>query len=51
MQDGAVSKVIEPDGAEEHAIRQMLHMDGIIGRMREMIRAGELITTPVPGSW
>jgi len=51
MQDGAVSKVIEPDGAEEHAIRQMLHMDGIIGRMREMIRAGELITSPIPVSY
>jgi len=50
MQNGAVSKVIVPDGAEEHAISQMLHMDGIIGRMREMIRAGELITAPLPVS-
>ncbi|PWR76084.1 ATP-binding cassette domain-containing protein [Methanospirillum stamsii] len=51
MQDGAVAKVIEPDGAEEHAIRQMLHMDGIIGQMREMIRAGEIITSPLPVSY
>lgn len=50
MQDGAVARVIEPDGAEEHAIRQMLHFDGIIAQMREMIRAGELITAPIPAS-
>lgn len=50
MKDGAVAKVIEPDGAEEHAIRQMLHVDSMIGRMREMIRAGEMITSPLPVS-
>ena len=51
MQDRAVSRVIEPDGAEEHAIRQMLYMVGVIGQMREMIRAGELITSPIPVSY
>jgi len=50
MQDGAVVKIIEPAGAEEHAIRQMLHMDGIMSRMREMIRAGEMITSPLLGT-
>lgn len=51
MQDGAVAKIIEPCGAEADAIRQMLHFDGIIGQMREMIRAGELITAPLSASF
>ncbi|NLV27004.1 MAG: ATP-binding cassette domain-containing protein [Methanomicrobiales archaeon] len=50
MQDGAVSRVIVPDGAEEKAIRQMISVETMIGQLREMIRAGEMITAPLPVS-
>ncbi|HWQ67898.1 MAG TPA: ATP-binding cassette domain-containing protein [Methanospirillum sp.] len=49
MQDGAVSKVLTPDGSEKSALEQMLNYDAAISRMREQIRAGELITAPVVG--
>ena len=47
MRNGAVEKVIEPEGCEEEALRAALRLDGILCRMRELIRAGELITGPI----
>ncbi|HWQ63437.1 MAG TPA: ATP-binding cassette domain-containing protein [Methanospirillum sp.] len=48
MQDGAVVKVLTPNGSEQSALKQMLAYDAAIARVREMIRAGELITKAVP---
>lgn len=48
MQSGAVSKIITPDGLEQQALRQMLAYDAAISEIREKIRAGELITSPIP---
>ena len=48
MQDGEVIKVLTPNGSEKAALRQMLAYDAAIARVREMIRAGELITNAVP---
>lgn len=48
MQDGAVAKVLTPNGSEQSALKQMLKYDAAIARVREMIRAGELITKAVP---
>ena len=48
MQDGAVVKVLTPNGSEQSALKQMLEYDTVIARVREMIRAGELITKAVP---
>jgi ABC-type lipoprotein export system ATPase subunit len=47
MRDGAVERVIEPDGREIAALREARRLDGILCRMREQIRAGDLITEPV----
>lgn len=48
MQDGAVAKVITPNGSEHSVLRQMLAYDAAIARVREMIRAGEIITGVIP---
>ncbi|MFH0968254.1 MAG: ATP-binding cassette domain-containing protein [Methanobacteriota archaeon] len=48
MQDGAVAKVIIPNGIEHLAVEQMLAFDVAMARAREMIRAGELITSAIP---
>ncbi|PKL59962.1 MAG: ABC transporter ATP-binding protein [Methanomicrobiales archaeon HGW-Methanomicrobiales-4] len=48
MQDGAVAKVIIPNGTEHLAVEQMLAFDVAMARAREMIRAGELITSEIP---
>ncbi|KLK88759.1 ABC transporter ATP-binding protein [Methanoculleus sediminis] len=47
MRDGAVERVIEPLDRENEALREALRLDGILRRMREQIRAGDLITGPV----
>lgn len=47
MRNGAVDRVIEPDGRENDALREARRLDGILRRMREHIRAGDLITGPV----
>jgi len=47
MRDGAVDRVIEPDGRENDALREARRLDGILRGMREHIRAGDLITGPV----
>ncbi len=44
MKNGGIEAVIEPNGREAGALRAALRLDGIICRMRERIRAGELIT-------
>ncbi|MDD2472483.1 MULTISPECIES: ATP-binding cassette domain-containing protein [unclassified Methanoculleus] len=44
MRDGAVEKVIEPDGRENDALREARRLDGILHCMRERIRAGDLVT-------
>jgi len=48
MQDGAVVKVLTPNGSEHSVLRQMLAYDAAMAKVREMIRAGELITNAVP---
>lgn len=47
MRDGAVERVIEPHDCENEALREVLRLDGILRRMREEIRAGNLIMGPV----
>jgi hypothetical protein len=47
MADGAVSKIITPNGTERAAVSSVLRMDTAISRMRELIRAGEILTEPV----
>jgi ABC-type lipoprotein export system ATPase subunit len=47
MRDGAVERVIEPDGREDAALREARRLDETIRQMREEIRAGNLITKPV----
>ena len=47
MRDGAVERVIEPGDQENAALREAIRLDGILCRMREEIRAGNLITEPV----
>ncbi len=44
MRDGAVEQIIEPNGREDAALREARRLDGILHRMREEIRAGNLIT-------
>lgn len=39
--------MIEPLDRENEALREALRLDGILHRMREEIRAGNLITGPV----
>lgn len=47
MADGGVSKIITPNGTERAAVSSVLRMDTAISRMRELIRAGEILTEPV----
>ena len=47
MRDGAVERVIEPDGRENAALREARRLDGILRQMRDEIRAGNLITGSV----
>ncbi len=47
MRDGAVERVIEPDGREDAALREARRLDETLRKMREEIRAGNLITEPV----
>ncbi|MDD1730140.1 MAG: ATP-binding cassette domain-containing protein [Methanospirillum sp.] len=48
MHDGAVAKVLTPNGSEQSALKQMLAYDAAIAKVREQIRAGELITNAIP---
>lgn len=44
MQHGAVQKVLEPNGCEQSALETVIELDRIMYRMREQIRAGEMIS-------
>ncbi|MDD1693580.1 MAG: ATP-binding cassette domain-containing protein [Methanoregula sp.] len=44
MRNGAVEKVLEPSGCETKTLEQISGMDRVLSRMRERIRAGELLT-------
>jgi ABC-type lipoprotein export system ATPase subunit len=46
MSDGAVVRIITPNGSERDAVSSVLRMDTAISRMRDLIRAGELLTVP-----
>jgi len=48
MKDGEVAKVLTPNGMEQSVLKQMLAYDAAITQVREMIRAGELITKAIP---
>ncbi len=43
MKNGGVSAVLEPNGREEEALLQVIELDRTLCRMREQIRAGEMI--------
>jgi len=44
MGNGGVRKVLKPAGQEADALRMVMEMDSALSRMRERIRAGEMIT-------
>lgn len=44
MADGGVAKVIVPNGAEQAVVSTVLKMDTTISQLRELIRAGEILT-------
>jgi ABC-type lipoprotein export system ATPase subunit len=43
MKNGAVEKVIVPDGREDETLAEISDMDTILSAMRERLRAGELL--------
>ncbi len=43
MKNGGVSDVLEPNGREEEALLRVIELDRALCRMREQIRAGEMI--------
>jgi len=43
MRNGAVETILEPDGREGRILSRISGMDGFLSRMREKIRAGELL--------
>jgi hypothetical protein len=47
MRNGSVERVLTPDGNEREALTVISRMDALMGRLREKIRAGELLTGPV----
>jgi ABC-type lipoprotein export system ATPase subunit len=47
MRNGAVETILEPGGREKKCLAQISAMDGHLSRMREKIRAGELLTDEV----
>lgn len=47
MRDGAVERIIEPGDREDKALREARRLDETLCRMREEIRAGNLITGSV----
>ena len=48
MRNGAVEQVLEPGGREKAILSRISGMDGYLSRMREKIRAGELLDDEVP---
>ena len=47
MSNGAVERVLTPDGNEHEALTAISLIDALMGRLREKIRAGELLTGPI----
>ncbi|MDD5187243.1 MAG: ATP-binding cassette domain-containing protein [Methanoregula sp.] len=50
MRNGAVETILTPDGREKKILARISEMDGFFSRMREKIRAGELLDGEVPPS-
>ena len=48
MKNGAVEKVLEPGDEEKDALEEIIRMDRTFCRMRELIRAGEIIRSVNP---
>lgn len=48
MKNGAVEKVLEPGDEEKDALEEIIRMDQTFYRMRELIRAGEIIRSVNP---
>jgi ABC-type lipoprotein export system ATPase subunit len=48
MRNGAVEKILEPCGSEANLLSRIAELDGFLSRMREKIRAGELLNGEVP---
>ena len=47
MSNGAVEHVLTPDGNEHEALTAISRIDALMSRLRERIRAGELLTGPI----
>jgi len=45
MKNGAVTGVLEPDGAEREMVSHISGIDAFLVELRERIRAGDLIGT------
>ena len=43
MKNGAVEKIITPDGREDETLAEISAMDTVLSAMRERLRAGELL--------
>jgi ABC-type lipoprotein export system ATPase subunit len=43
MKNGAVEKIITPDGREDETLAEISEMDTVLSAMRERLRAGELL--------
>lgn len=44
MRNGAVQNILTPNGTEQNALTKIAEMDGLMTKLRERIRAGELLT-------
>jgi ABC-type lipoprotein export system ATPase subunit len=47
MSNGAVERVLNPDGNEQEALTAISRIDALMARLRERIRAGELLIGPI----
>ena len=50
MRNGAVESILELEGREKRILARISELDGFLSRMREKIRAGELLDGEVPPS-
>ncbi len=48
MRNGAVESILEPEGREKKVLARISELDRYLSRMREKIRAGELLEDEVP---
>ncbi|MDO5845755.1 MAG: ABC transporter ATP-binding protein, partial [Methanocorpusculum sp.] len=44
MKNGAVQKILTPNGKEQDTLAAIAEMDSLLAELRERIRAGELLT-------